>query len=86
MPSDDALPELPEGVRLERLPPASRRVRFPPPEWAVWLGPDRIGMIEQWRVPSASATFYRATATDPRTGKSIPLESNTDLRERIDKV
>ena len=56
MPSDDALPELPEGVRLERLPPASRRVRFPPPEWAVWLGPDRIGMIEQWRVPSASAT------------------------------
>ncbi len=86
MSASDALPELPEGVRLERLPPASRRVQYPPPVWAVWLGDARIGLIEQWKVPSASATFYRATATDPRTRKPIPLESNTDLRERIDKI
>jgi hypothetical protein len=37
-------------------------------------------------VPSATATFYRATATHPATGAPIPLESNTDLDERVEKI
>ncbi|MBD8021424.1 MULTISPECIES: hypothetical protein [Brevibacterium] len=88
MPSNDPLDslELPAGVRLSLLPPVNRRLKRPPPQWAVWLGPDRVGVIEQWRVSSASATFYRATATHPGTGKSIPLESSTNLAERVDKV
>lgn len=88
MPSNDPLTglELPADVRLDLLPPANRRLKHPPPWWAVWLGSERIGVIEQWRVPSATATFYRATATHPETGKPIPLESSTNLAERVDKV
>lgn len=88
MPSNDPVASLvlPIGVRLVLLPPANRRLKHPPPQWAVWLGSERIGVIEQWRVHSASATFYRATTTHPSTGKPIPLESSTDLAERVDKV
>jgi hypothetical protein len=80
------IPNLPTGVRLQRLPPKSRRVRNPPPEWEVQLEGERIGQIEQWKVDSASAIFYRATAFHPETGQAIPLESNTDLAERVEKV
>nr|WP_300146727.1 hypothetical protein [Propionicimonas sp.] len=45
-----------------------------------------IGQIRQWKVDSASATFYDATAIHPETGKPIPLESNTDLAERVEAV
>lgn len=80
------LPELPPGVRLLLLPPVSRRTRNHLPRWAVWLGEDQIGLIEQWRVRRASATFYSATGFHRETGKEIRLESSTDLRERVDKV
>lgn len=88
MPSNDPLASLepPAGVRLSLLPPANRRLKRPSPQWAVWLGPDRIRVIEQWRASSASATFYRATAIHPGTSKPIPLESRTNLAERVDKV
>ena len=78
--------DLPDGVRLRRLPPKSRRSRNAPPEWDVVLDGARIGWIEQWNVRSASSTFYRATAVHPGTGAPIPLESNTDLAERVEKV
>lgn len=79
-------PVLPAGVELRLLPPKSRRIRNPQPEWQVWLHGRCVGHIEQWKVPSATATFYRATATHPATGAPIPLESNTDLDERVEKI
>jgi len=80
------LPVLPPGVQMLELPPLSRRTRNHLPRWAVWLGQDQIGLIEQWRVDSAAATFYRATGFHPVTREEIRLESSTDLRERVDKV
>lgn len=79
-------PQLPDGVRLELLPPKSYRTRNRPPEWSVWLGSARIGQIEQWSVRSSSSTFYRATALHPEAGKPIPLESSTDLTEQVERV
>jgi len=79
--------ELPDGVRLELLSPVSRRTRNHQPRWDVWLESTRIGLVEQWRTPVASSTtFYRATAIHPESGKPIPLESCTDLRERVEKI
>lgn len=80
------LPELPPGVTMRLLPPKSTRTRTHLPRWDVWLGSDRIGEIEAWKVDSATATFYRATGFHPHTARSIRLESNTDLRERVDKI
>lgn len=78
--------EVPDGVRLVQLPPVNRRLKNPPPEWAVRLGSAQFGRIEQWRVHSATATFYSATAIHPVSGESNPLESGTDLTERVAKV
>lgn len=78
--------KLPDGVRLERLPPKSRRIRNHLPEWDVRLRSTCVGRIEQWTVRSSSSVFYRATAYHPDTGKSIPLESSTDLGERVAKI
>lgn len=86
MSTSDAVPPLPPGVELRLLPPRSRRIRNHSPEWEVWLDGQRVGHIEQWRVPSASSTFFRATAIHPDNGKPIPLESNTELAERVEKV
>ncbi len=86
MSANEAAAELPEGVRLQSLPPRSRRIRNHRPEWDVWLGPVRIGRIKQWTVSSSSSVFYRATAVHPSTRAPIPLESNTDLSERVAKV
>ena len=77
---------LPEGVELRPLPPRSRRIRHPPPEWDVVLRGRRVGVIEQWTVRSSSSTFYRATAFHPDSGAPIRLESSTDLVERVEKV
>lgn len=77
---------LPEGVELRLLPPRSRRVRYPLPEWDVVLRGRRVGVIEQWTVRSSSSTFYRATAFHPDSGAPIRLESSTDLAERVEKV
>jgi hypothetical protein len=78
--------DLPQGVRLQRLAPRSSRARNAHPEWEVWVGTERIGLIQQWRVASASSTFFRATAFHSDTGAPIPLESSTDLGERVEKV
>lgn len=78
--------DLPAGVRLVLLPPKSARQRHAQPEWDVLLDGRRIGRIEQWRVRSATATFYRARAFHPETGKAVELESATDLTERIEKI
>lgn len=86
MSANGAAVELPEGVRLQPLPPRSRRIRNHKPEWDVWLGSVRIGRIEQWTVSSSSSVFYRATAVHPSTGVPLPLESSTDLAERVAKV
>lgn len=86
MPTNEAKIELPDGVRLQLLPPRSRRIRNHVPEWDVWLGSTRIGRIEQWTVRRSSSIFYRATAIHPDTGVPIRLESNTDLAERVEKV
>lgn len=86
MSTSDLSSALPPGVRLELLPPRSRRVRNVVPRWDVWLDSMRIGRIEQWTVASSSAVFYRATALHNVTGAQIPLESSTDLAERVAKV
>lgn len=86
MPANEPAVELPKGVRLQLLPPRSRRIRNHKPEWDSWLGSVRIGRIEQWTVSSSPSVFYRATAVHPSTGVPIPLESNTDLAERFAKV
>lgn len=86
MPTNEVAIALPEGVRLELLPPRSHRVRNHTPEWDVWLDSVRIGRIEQWTVRSSSSVFYRATAVHPGTGAPIRLESSTDLAERVNKV
>lgn len=86
MSSSELSPQLRDGVRLELLPPKSYRTRNRPPEWSVWLGGSRIGQIEQWSVRGSSSTFYRATGLHPESGKPIPLESSTDLAERVEKV
>lgn len=79
-------PKLPDGIRVEVLAPRSRRVRNPAPEWVVWIDGERAGRLEQWTVPRASATFYRATAFHPVTGVTIPLESSTEFIEQIEKI
>ncbi len=84
--SSTETPWLPAEVELRLLPPKSRRIRNPRPEWQVWLDGRCVGHIDQWSVPSASATFYRATATHPATGAPIALESNADLVERAEKI
>lgn len=71
---------------LQLLPPRSRRQRNLEPEWDVRLGAQRIGHVEQWSVRSSSSIFYRATAFHPDTGQEIPLESSTELDERVAKV
>lgn len=35
---------------------------------------------------SATATFYDAVCFHPHTAKPIRLESNTDLRERVETI
>ena len=85
MPASE-IPQLPDGIRLQPLPPKSRRQRNPPPVWEVQLEGMCIGRISQWRVDSASATFYHATAIHSETGETISLESSTDLTERVEKV
>lgn len=86
MSSPETVPDLPPGVRLVLLPPKSARQRNAQPEWDVLLDGQRIGRIEQWRARGASATFYRAKALHPETGKVIELESATDLGERVETV
>lgn len=86
MSSPEAVPDLPPGERLVLLPPRSVRQRNARPEWDVLLGGQRIGRIEQWRARGAGATFYRAKALHPETGKVIELESATDLGERVERV
>lgn len=86
MSSPETLPDLPSGVRLVLLPPTSVRQRNAQPEWDVLLDGQRIGRIKQWRARGASATFYRAKALHPETGKVIELESATDLGERVERV
>lgn len=86
MSTNETEPWLPPGVELRLLPPRSRRIRNHSPEWEVWLDGEYAGHIEQWRVPSASSTFYRATAIHPSTGKPIPLESDTSCSDRIEKI
>jgi hypothetical protein len=44
------------------------------------------GYIEAWKARGASATFYRAVGIHPETGEECPLESSTDMDERIAKV
>ena len=86
MSTNEAPAQLPHGIQLQLLPPRSARLRNRPPEWEVLLNGKRIGRIEQWSVSSSSSTFYRATAIHPQTGELIPLESNTDFPERVEKV
>jgi hypothetical protein len=56
------------------------------PEWDVIVDGRVVGRIEAWRARGASATFYRATTFDARSGKPIPLESSTDFDERVQKI
>lgn len=86
MSSPETVLVLPPAVRLVLLPPKSVRQRNALPEWDVLLDGQRIGRIEQWRARGASATFYRAKALHPETGKVIELESATDLGERVETV
>lgn len=86
MPTNEVVVKLPKGVRLQLVPPRSRRIQNHVPEWDVRLGSMRIGRIEPWTVRRSSSIFYRATAIHPDTGVPIRLESSTDLAERVEKA
>jgi len=57
------------------------------PRWAVHDGDgQQVEWIEQHRIGSASATFFRAIAFHPDTDERVNLESTTDLSERLEQI
>lgn len=79
-------PSLPEGVELRLLPPTSLRIRTHQPEWEVGSIDAALAASCNGRSPRPAPPSTTPSVYHPRTGEPIPLESSTDLDDRVEKV